>query len=152
VACLFKGALQIDEALGIGELATTQGGMTYYVPNDMVSAAAYFEMDSTQYVNSVIARVGQDGKLRIGMKKETNTDSGWVLLDTWRLTYFGADSQLIPGSFGPSEIQNVLAAEPVRVEFFTIDGRRVSAAQKGITIQKTTLANGVVTIKKIARK
>lgn len=153
VACLFKGALQTDEAPGIGgELATTQGGMTYYVPNDMVSAAGYFEMDSTQYVNSVIARVGQDGKLRIGMKKETNTDSGWVLLDTWRLTYFGADSQLIPGSFGPSEIQNVLAAEPVRVEFFTIDGRRVSAAQKGITIQKTTLANGVVTIKKIARK
>ena len=151
VPCLFKGAVPADEegfGPGVsGESNAEKGGVTYYYPNDMVSAAAYFTMENTKYVASMLAKVGKDGKLRIGMKKEKNTANGWVLLDSWRLTYYGAASEKTP-----NEIADVVAGQPVSVEFFTIDGRRTHAMQKGITIQKTTMANGAVSVKKIIRK
>jgi hypothetical protein len=37
------------------------------------------------------------------------------------------------------------------VEYFTLDGRKATSAQKGIMIQKVTLDNGATIIKKIRK-
>jgi hypothetical protein len=39
----------------------------------------------------------------------------------------------------------------IGTELFTIDGRRVAAAHKGLLLQKTTLENGQVIVKKIRK-
>jgi cysteine sulfinate desulfinase/cysteine desulfurase-like protein len=51
-----------------------------------------------------------------------------------------------------SGIQGVAQnAKPVSVQYFTIDGRRVSGAQKGISIRKTVMDNGSVVVKKVRK-
>jgi len=39
----------------------------------------------------------------------------------------------------------------MKVEYFTLDGRRVSGLQKGITIRKAIMENGNVIVKKIRK-
>ncbi|MBP1530541.1 MAG: CotH kinase family protein [Bacteroidaceae bacterium] len=59
----------------------------YYIPNNM--EAAYNWMEAGHYENQVEVSVGQDGVLRIGVRKETTIDSDWTCLDNWRLEYYG---------------------------------------------------------------
>jgi hypothetical protein len=99
----------------------------------------------------VFVRVGDNGKLRIGVKKTTAINIDWTIIDSWQLWYYGNDSQIdLTGD--PSAIKTV--GEMVKVlstELFTIDGRKTTAAQKGIIIEKTTLSNGAVIVRKIRK-
>jgi hypothetical protein len=45
-------------------------------------------------------------------------------------------------------ISGILADEG-KVEFFTVDGRRLEHVQKGIIVVKTTRADGTVTVRKL---
>ncbi len=143
IALLSSGAG--EEKLGIGdEVATGDGNI--YVPNDMVSANAYFTLDNPRYVNELVIKV-TDGKLRVGIKKETNVDTGWVIMDTWRLTYTGNDM--------PTDgIENVngTVGTPVKVEYFSIDGMKLSKPSKGVVIMRATDAAGNVTVKTVVVK
>lgn len=58
-----------------------------YVPNDMVSAAAWF--NAGYYDNSVECDVADDGVLTIGIKKEGHIGDDWTCLDDWKLEYYG---------------------------------------------------------------
>ena len=126
---------------------TDNNGTTYYLPNNMVSAAAYFGYGF--YQNTLIAKV-DDGTLRIGVKKSENTENGWVLMDNWTLKFYGANSNKQPGD-DPSGITDLNAVPTMKIEFFTLDGRKVSGQQKGILIQKRTLGNGDIIVKKIRK-
>jgi len=145
VACIAKGALTDDPAKD-GQGKNETDSVTYYIPNDMVSAAAFFEMDNKPYQNRLVIKVGADEKLRIGMKKEKNTDTGWVLLDSWKLIYHGKESALEESETG---IQDIVNGPVMKVEFYTLDGRKANFTQKGIVIQKMTMNNGSVIVKKI---
>ncbi len=142
---LFSDALTEDP--GYSGQATYDGadGVTYYIPNDMVSAVAFFGEGC--YVNSLIVKV-TDNKLRVGVKKDVNTDTGWVLVDNWTLTYFGENSSK---PTDPSGIDDMNSVPTMKVEYFTLDGRKVFGQQKGIMIQKQTLGNGSVIVKKIRK-
>ena len=109
-------------------------------------------MDSADgaYTNSVVVKVGDDGILRIGIKKDEEKTNSWVVLDNFNLIYHGENSGLQPGS-DPSAIDNMISAPAKKVEYYSLDGRRLNGAMKGITIQKTTLANGVIVVKKIRK-
>ena len=65
----------------IGVMATGYG----YVPNTMEQTSAYFRSDL--YPNSLLCTVGEDGKLRIGVKKSTLISQDWTIFDNFTLTY-----------------------------------------------------------------
>lgn len=59
----------------------------YYVPNNM--EAAYFWFQAGYYKNTLECEVGDDGELRIGIKKDYTINSDWTCLDDWKLEYYG---------------------------------------------------------------
>ena len=63
----------------------SEGG--YYIPNNM--EAAYYWFSAGYYKNTVEVVVGDDGELRIGVRKFTTISSDWMCLDTWKLEYYG---------------------------------------------------------------
>ena len=145
VCLLASGA--VTEQVGVGnELTHTyEDGTVVYIPNDMNSAAAYFEMG--QYLNKLYVKVS-DGKLRIGMKQDESITYGWMIMDNWTLTYYGANSN--QELSGIDMIEN--AAKAANVEFFNLNGQKVNGLQQGVCIVRTTLANGQVVVRKISVK
>ena len=82
----------------IGVMATGYG----YVPNTMEQTSAYFRSDL--YPNSLLCTVGEDGKLRIGVKKSTLISQDWAIFDNFTLTYIPEET--------PDAIQAVTAPRP----------------------------------------
>lgn len=87
VANIFKDAT--PEALGTAgeaEIGVT-GGLKFWVPRDMASAAAYFT--AGRYVNKMFFSV-EGNKTRIGLAKKTGIGDDWTLFGNWTLTYYGS--------------------------------------------------------------
>ena len=120
-----------------------------YVANSMTTANEVFNGGAYDN-NSIILTVAADGKLRLGIKKTTNIEGNWTIWDNWRLYYLGTSSSQTP-SGDPSGIETMAAGDSLTVEYFTLDGRKATAAQQGIMIQKVTFANGAVIVKKIRK-
>lgn len=78
----------LTEPKGMNESSVEDGGVTYYVPNDMETAEAYF-MDGLY--NNKVFFASEDGTMTIGMyKKNGDQPAGnWVLYDNWGLKYYG---------------------------------------------------------------
>ena len=133
---------------------TTLGETAYWLPNTMIGGRSYLDLGKENgsiegaYTSKVILKVKEDGKLRIGVKKEQQKDNSWVVIDNFRLFYYGANSSLQP-SGNALTVESIAMGQPVKVEFFTLDGRKVNSMQKGIMIQKVTLDNGNVVVRKI---
>ena len=88
-----------------------------------------------------------DGILTIGIKKAEKKASSWVVLDNFKLTYLGKNSsQTVSPDLTAIE---TVEGKAMKVEFFTLDGRKATSAHKGIMIQKVTLSNGTTLIQKI---
>jgi hypothetical protein len=126
-----------------------------YVPNSMAAAGEVFEQtdenDVPFYYNyGPVFKVEEGQVVRIGLKKEVNEANYWTLWDSWHLYYFGAASSQ-EASGNPLGIEDLNNATSLKVEFFTIDGRKATRAQKGIMIQKTTFANGATMVQKIRK-
>lgn len=109
-------------------------------PGDMISAAAMF--DEGKYLNEVNIAV-TDNKLRIGIKHEKKATYDWIIMDNFKLFFYGNDNT------GVETVVNL--GKPVQVQYFTLDGRRVNAANKGLMIRKTILDNGTVIVRKIQK-
>ena len=127
------------------ELTKLEDGSTI---NDMVSAGAAFA--DGMYLNELFIKV-VDEKVTIGVKKDLNTSADWVILDNFTLTYYGTESAQELSGDAYAGIQGVVDNAAASVEFFGIDGRKASAARKGILIQKTTLGNGSVVVRKVRK-
>lgn len=127
---------------------------TLYIPNDVVSANAYFIADSldNKYTNSVFVKVAEDGLLRLGMKKIGHVTNDWCIMDSFQLFYYGADSQKELGGDVLALEKPAEAATVLRTEFFNMGGMRINARQRGFIIMKQTLSNGEVVVKKMAVK
>jgi len=112
-------------------------------PNSLRTAGDAFEAGC--YLNELIVKVSAN-KLRIGVKYADNKNGGdWIAMDNFKLTYFGTE---------PLAIQDINAdskAPVMKVEFYTLDGRKASFANKGIMIQKLTLGDGTIVVKKIRK-
>ena len=117
------------------------------VPNMMSTAGDEFAYDRYKE-NHVVTKVGEDGFLRVGLKKDVELENDWTLFDNWTLTYYGANSSKELSSSGIADVNTV---PTMKVEFFTLDGRKVGKLQKGIIIQKQTLNNGQIVVKKIRK-
>ncbi|MBO4850142.1 MAG: dockerin type I repeat-containing protein [Prevotella sp.] len=67
--------------------------MTFWIPNDMVAADAFFK-DGNCTNNEVYVAV-TDGKLRVGARKDTTIEGDWSIFDDFSLTYYGKGSDAI---------------------------------------------------------
>jgi hypothetical protein len=113
------------------------------LPNSMTTAVAAFQEGN--YLNEIMIRVF-DEKLRIGIKKEANSSTDWVIMDDFHLTYYGENS-----AQDPTAIQDLSSAKAVKTEFFNLNGARINKVQKGIVIMKQTMSDGTVTVRKVRR-
>jgi hypothetical protein len=109
-------------------------------PGDMVSSVAMFE--EGRYLNQIKFKFEGD-TLRIGIKHEKNNGTDWVIMDNFKLFFYGNDNT------GVETVINI--GKPAKVQYFTLDGRQVSVARKGLFIRKTTMDNGTVVVRKIQK-
>lgn len=133
-----------------GDGLSQLGEAEMYVPNTLAAAGMAMVADGMYANNSVIVKVNADGKLRIGLKKVEAVENDWTAFTLWELWNYGKNSSK-QASGDAMGIDELMAAPAARVEFFTVDGRRASVAQKGILIQKTTLQNGTVVVRKVRK-
>ena len=117
--------------------------------NGMIPVANAFA-DGKFGSSSITFKVGEEGKARIGLKKqeEKNTDGSWCIWDTWKLTYYGPNSTK-ETTTGINSFANI----PVgKSEFYSLNGARISSLQRGVVIVKQTMADGTVKVRKVVVK
>ena len=126
-----SGAIEASSAPAEGSEVAENSGIV--VPNTMAAFTAWKEAGyylPTEKYNTVIFKVGESGKARIGVKKEEKLDPDWSIFDDFTLTYYGADSKLETG----------IEAAGVETEgetiITTLSGVRVKSLVKGINIVK----------------
>lgn len=124
VASIFDEATQ--ESIGGFTTATACG----YVPNSMAEARSCFDSSSERlvYLNELTFTVGEEDKATvIGLLKSVAETNDWCIFDNWQLAYYGASD--------PSDVKSVsTSATAVNSEYYTANGIRISAPQKGINI------------------
>lgn len=120
----------------------------YRLANGMVPVSILFEAGKFSGT-SIIFKVGAEGKARIGLKKEVQEAENWCIWDNWQLTYFGPNSAKEPTVDG---IVSTTAAVAAKVEFFGLNGARISKPTKGVAIMKQTLSDGTVKTTKVIVK
>ena len=147
---------------GYGVDNESQVGSDIYIPNTMNAADTYFHTPKVDengneyypYNVSVILKVGEDQTLRIGVKRDAPADQpagNWCIVDDFKLVCFGTESsKTVSGD--ASGIEELAEADAVSVQYFTVGGARVKAAQKGINIVKKVNADGTVTVSKVLVK
>ena len=75
----------------VGSGTEVEVGSTYYIPNNMQAAAAYFAKG--YYDNSLEETLLVDGDITIGIKGTNNASSYWSIFDDFRLYYYGPDEE-----------------------------------------------------------
>jgi hypothetical protein len=126
------------------------------VPNSMTTGGDLFmtENEATGknfYAgNRVTVKVGEDGNLTIGLKKNVTLQDDWTLWTNWQLFYYGKNSGLTPDI--ETAIKEVGSGEAVKVEIFNVNGARLNKAQKGLVIVKKTMSDGSVKVVKKVQK
>ena len=120
----------------------------YRLANGMVPVSILFEAGKFTGT-SIIFKVGAEGKARIGLKKEVQEAENWCIWDNWQLTYFGPNSAKEATVDG---IVSTTAAVAAKVEFFGLNGARISKPTKGVAIMKQTLSDGTVKTTKVIVK
>ena len=152
VANLMAGAISDEDPGldGVGEEIIE--GTSYYLPNSLIGGWSYIQCQSEPvYTNEVICKVGDDGKLTVGMKKAEQRGNSWVVLDNFRLFYLGANSSATPSDgTAINTLENGVAA--VKVEFFNLNGARINKPGKGVALMKQTLSDGSVKLQKVIIK
>ena len=74
----------------------------YYIPDNM--EAAYYWFGAGYYNNSVDCEVGDDGKLKIGIRKTVAVADDWTCIDDWRLEYWGEVNKVTDITLGEAEV------------------------------------------------
>ena len=130
------------ERLSNGEEWYTRDG--FYVPNDMVSSVAYFK--AGHYKNRLLFHV-TNNSLLMGMAKTSTVAEDWVMMDDFRLYYYGTEQ---PSEETVGIVEITSKTEDGRShELYDLSGRRVSNSAKGILILRQQQPNGTVTVRKI---
>lgn len=75
------------------------------------------------------------------------TGQGWFKVDNWQLFWQSED---IPTAISSTEISEK-AEQVISQQFYTVGGAQVNGIQKGITLVKTTLADGTVKTTKVLK-
>ena len=144
-----------SEPVPEGELYTTDGNLMYpspempfadgegnWYPNEMYNAALAFS--AGMYKQSVFTTIADEegsGELIIGIKGSTSQgDDSWAIWDNFKLIWHR------PGTESVVAVSN---ANPVRIEHFSLDGRKLQKPAPGtMVITRTTAADGTTSVRK----
>lgn len=131
------------------EIVTQEAGLPegFTAPGTLLDAVSMF--DDATYMNELVVRV-TEGTLTIGIKKDETASADWVVLDNFQLIYLGANSQREPDG-DATPVEAVPAAAIATAEYFTLDGRRADASQRGLLIRRATMTDGTIQVKKVVR-
>ncbi len=131
---------------------TTPGSIVYdaetgmSVPNTMEAASWFFDsLEVKKYTGNEVTYDYDDtsADFIVGMKKNVLETRDWTIISGFQLYYIGATSGIEETSSN---------AKTVAVEFYDLNGRRISGLQKGLVIMKTRKADGSVETRKLTRK
>lgn len=126
--------------------ATSSVGSGLVIPNTMEAFTTWCNQYSDEvtpldkytygaiYYNHVLpVQVGEDGKLRIGVKKDGNVGSDWFICDNFRLFYLGTagPDPAIDSAIKGVEIDNTTAAAK---GIYNLAGQKLAAPVKGFNI------------------
>lgn len=130
-----------------GGLKKMDDGM--YIPDDMITAQAFFRSDAGSAYDSEPLNFNYDGNsdFRIGLIKnvKNETTSGdWTIVKNFKLYYLGVDPT------GISEI--VTDANAVATKIYNASGMQIGKLQKGINIIETVMKDGSKKVKKVVVK
>ena len=149
VANVMQGALDYQYDTATDAFTPDGSETTYYMPNALISGRNLFDFnDPGVFVSTAILKVLDDGKLRVGLKKAESRSNSWVVADNFKLWYYGTESTKEPSI--ENAVRDITTASVVRVDYFTLDGRRANG-QRGLLIQKTTLDNGTIVVRKVRK-
>ena len=131
-----EGDYPFDIKLSLGMDEETLTETVYYYPSSMQGFYAACKKDPTAYANSVIFYLSEAGNVELGIRKDAAIGNDWVIMDDFELYYLGKEA--------PTAIDEVAGAEEGQgaVEYYSINGVKLSAPQQGINIVK--YANGQV--------
>ena len=101
VAIVPASSAALPESLG-GSASQVGWDETLYIPNNM--AAAHYWFEAGYYHNEVEVEVGSDGRLTIGVRKETTIDSDWMCISNWRLEMWGETVLATAVSVSPASL------------------------------------------------
>lgn len=101
-----------------------KGNAEYTIPNNRESLQSYFEAGC--YWNQIDCQV-TDGKLTLGLRKESSVASDWCPYDNFQLLYLGTTA--------PTAIESVSAEKAASTAIFDLQGRQVVAPAKGLYIK-----------------
>lgn len=118
-----------DSISAKGVVKIVDGERAMYVPNSMTAAVAYFA-EGKYKDNSLLVKV-TDGTLTIGLKKDVLIASDWTMFDSFRLTYYGKNSEKTTG-IDASLIDN--GKRTIDNSVYDLQGRRVKEPTKGLYI------------------
>ena len=89
---------RLATSLGGGTATVGQAGAEEVVPNTMEAANYWFEAGfyapNSQFGKTYIL-VGEDGALRIGVKKDVTITDDWSIFDNFKLIYYGTENPKI---------------------------------------------------------
>lgn len=127
-----------------GGLTKMDDGM--YIPNNMITAQAYFKSDLGSAYDSDPLNFTYDGQsdFRIGLIKNVTEGADWTIVKNFKLYYLGVDPT------GISEI--VTDANAVATKIYNASGMQISKLQKGINIIETVMKDGSKKVKKVVVK
>ena len=125
-----------------------------FIPDRMMSAFDLFSYYPDNFQKRVVVKVAEGQTLRIGLRKPRAVANDWMYFDEWKLTYYGANSamQADGDAIADGITEAAAAAGIAKVEFFSLGGAQISKPAKGVTIVKTTMADGTVKVQKILIK
>ena len=82
---------KLTESLGTGtwrSATDAETGEKFFIPDNMEAADEFFRVGYCND-NDVLAYVGEDGNLRIGVRKDVTIAGDWSMYDDFSLTYYG---------------------------------------------------------------
>ena len=102
--------------------------------SDEVTPLDKYTYGATYYNHVLPVQVGEDGKLRIGVKKDGNVGSDWFICDNFRLFYLGTEGSdpAIDSAIKGVELDNntIVAAKGI----YNLAGQKLAAPVKGFNI------------------
>ena len=124
-----EGAYPLDSRIATGEIDEEElEELVYYYPASMQGFYAACKKDPNAYANSVTFYLSEEGNVELGIRKLNTIGQDWVIMDDFQLFYLGKEA--------PTAIDEVAEAAEGAVEYYSVNGVKFDAPQKGINIVK----------------
>ena len=125
-----EGAQEASLGMGSETAVMNLEGIEVYIPENMEAASYYFQEE--YYPNSLKVQVGEDGNLRIAIRKWNHITGDWTIFTNWQLFYLGKTGANFADEL--TAVESLSSANAKAAQVFSIDGRQMSRLNRGINI------------------